>query len=129
MCHPRLVQCENVMSLFGYGWRYLQGDIPFLVTECALYGTLRQYLRLNPEISGRKKYNLCKQVANGIEWLHASGICHGDLKLENVLASASGPLSSSGAPAIIAKVSDFSHSILLSLSEETGQSKYLGTAV
>ncbi|KAI9764408.1 MAG: hypothetical protein M1840_008431 [Geoglossum simile] len=129
MSHPPLAQCDQILSLFGYGWRLQGGDIPFLVTEYAPYGTIRQYLQHNTGLSGMRKWGLCRDVATGLEWLHCSGVVHGDLKLENVLVV---PISSGKTvedSEVVAKISDFGCSILLSLAPGSQQERYLGTAL
>ncbi|KAF5667503.1 serine threonine kinase [Fusarium denticulatum] len=96
MCHPPLAQHENILTLLGYGWGLRQGDtIPFIVTDYAAHGTLREYLQSGraPMIS---KLSLCSQVACGLNRLHWAGVAHGDLKLENVLVFPSHTIEGSG---------------------------------
>jgi serine/threonine protein kinase len=90
MHHGPLAQHENILRLLGYGWDYEQGDtIPFLVTELAPYGTLKEYL-LQAKTTLHDRYILCGQVANGLNEMHMCGIAHGDLKLDNVLVCETG---------------------------------------
>ena len=134
MSHPPLAQCDHILGLFGYGWRHHQGDIPFLVTEYAPRGTLRQFLIHNEELSGRNRFGFCRHVGSGLEWLHLSGVCHGDLKLENVLVTDGPPNEAGDATATAtatatAKISDFGHSLLLSHADNIKPQRYLGTAL
>jgi len=86
MHHGPLAQHPNILKLLGYGWDYNQGDtIPFLVTELAPEGTLKDYL-LQSTTTLDYRFQLCGQVASGLDELHMCGISHGDLKLDNVLA-------------------------------------------
>ena len=85
MSHLPLAQHPNILNIFGYGWDIGgEGPLPFIVTEYATLGTLRDYL-LTTDTSARTRRELCYQTASGLHELHLSGIAHGDLKLENVL--------------------------------------------
>ncbi|KAH0564834.1 hypothetical protein GP486_001782 [Trichoglossum hirsutum] len=85
MHHPPLARHENILTLLGYGWGLAKGDIiPFLVTEYAALGTLRECLLSRP-LPTESKLGLCNQIACGLNRLHWSGVAHGDLKLENIL--------------------------------------------
>lgn len=91
MHHGPLAQHANILKLLGYGWDYKQGDtIPFLVTELAPQGTLKEYL-LQSKTTLNDRFQLCGQVAAGLCEMHMCGISHGDLKLDNVLACTSDP--------------------------------------
>ncbi|RKL41559.1 hypothetical protein BFJ72_g5451 [Fusarium proliferatum] len=65
MCHPPLAQHENILTLLGYGWGLRQGDtIPFIVTDYAACGTLRDYLQSNflPKVASRIPFRLKEQM-------------------------------------------------------------------
>ncbi|KAF1993520.1 kinase-like protein, partial [Amniculicola lignicola CBS 123094] len=82
-----LANRSNILDIFGYGWDIDSGSvIPFLVTEFAAEGTLRQFLR-SSQLSVHEKLLFCKDVAQGLHSLHVAGIAHGDLKLDNVLVT------------------------------------------
>ena len=85
MHHPPLASHPNIVGLLGYGWN-LSGNsaLPFLVTEYAEQGTLRDFLRKVPT-STISKLQLCGNIASGLHAMHMCGVSHGDLKLENVL--------------------------------------------
>ena len=87
MRHSPLAEHKNILGLLGYGWN-LSGDsaLPFLVTEYADQGTLRDFLQ-GPERNGSvvPRLKLCGDIASGLHTLHLCGVSHGDLKLENVL--------------------------------------------
>ncbi|KAG8717310.1 hypothetical protein FRC09_014451, partial [Ceratobasidium sp. 395] len=51
------------------------------------HGSLRYYLKKTPQAN---RPRLCTQVADGLSYLHKSGVIHGDLKGDNVLISNSG---------------------------------------
>jgi serine/threonine protein kinase len=118
MNHPPLASCENILSLLGYGWNMAEGSIPFLVTELAPGGTLRQFLLENTSLRGLQKIKLCRDVMNGMSELHLAGVIHGDLKLDNILVVAG----------MQAKINDFSHSILKSTNQDgVEEGVYRGT--
>lgn len=82
-----LAKRPNILDIYGYGWDVDSGNvIPYLVTEYAAEGTLRSFLK-NNELSIHEKLLFCKDVAQGLHFLHVAGIAHGDLKLDNVLVT------------------------------------------
>ena len=85
MHHPPLARHDNILGLLCYGWN-MSGDsaLPFLVTEYAEHGTLRELLQ-KETISVALKLKLCGDIASGLHAMHLCGVSHGDLKLENVL--------------------------------------------
>ena len=85
MHHPPLASHPNIVGLLGYGWNLSENSaLPFLVTEYAEQGTLRDFLRKVPT-STISKLQLCGNIASGLHAMHMCGVSHGDLKLENVL--------------------------------------------
>ncbi|KAG8785432.1 hypothetical protein FRC12_017582 [Ceratobasidium sp. 428] len=55
-----------------------------MVSEWVPNGTLASYLRKGPSFD---KIQLCIQAAEALEYMHARGIVHGDIKTANVLMS------------------------------------------
>jgi serine/threonine protein kinase len=106
LCHEPVRRHPNVVDILGLGWARLESTtdlaIPVLFLEFATYGTLAQYLetKLGPE----KRLGIASDVTKGLQVLHACGIIHGDLKLENVLVFQDGNGSA------IAKLADFGSS-------------------
>ncbi|EUC56394.1 tyrosine kinase family catalytic domain protein [Rhizoctonia solani AG-3 Rhs1AP] len=84
---------------------HLMGVIVFkdqylgMVSEWMENGNLREYLQAH---SGANRYQLCIDVASGLEYMHARNTVHGDLKALNVLISSDG----------IARLSDFDFSVM-----------------
>lgn len=80
-----LAKHENILGLLGYGWNLSEdSSLPFLVTEYAEQGTLRDFLR-EKQTSVVSRLKLCGNIASGLHAMHSCGVSHGDLKLENVL--------------------------------------------
>lgn len=85
MHHPTLARHENILRLLGYGWNLSEDSaLPFLVTQYAEHGTLREFLR-KKRINVVSRLKLCGDIATGLHAMHLCGVSHGDLKLENVL--------------------------------------------
>ncbi|CAE7103955.1 unnamed protein product [Rhizoctonia solani] len=92
MDHPNIHRLQGV-SLFR-DW-YLG-----VVSEWMDNGNLYQHLRKYPDAD---RYQLCADVASGLEYMHNCNTVHGDIKAINILVSRDG----------IAQISDFDYSILL----------------
>ncbi|KAG8709374.1 hypothetical protein FRC09_000699 [Ceratobasidium sp. 395] len=58
-----------------------------MVSPWIEHGSLRYYLKKTPQAN---RPRLCTHVADGLSYLHKSGVIHGDLKGDNVLISDSG---------------------------------------
>jgi serine/threonine protein kinase len=85
--HPPIESCDSILDIVGVSLEDVHGDFttPSLVLEYAEFGTLRHYLSEVPRRSVQEKQLLCIQVGHALLTLHACGICHGDVKLDNVL--------------------------------------------
>lgn len=86
----------HVVRLFGA----CHVGTPFFVSEFATKGTLNKYLTKHPDEIWLK----LAEAARGVEYLHARGVIHGDLKCNNILIGRDGK----------AKVTDFGLSSLTS---------------
>jgi len=64
-----------------------EGSPPALITPLCTNGHVLNYLSHTPDAS---RLNLVKGVAKGLQYLHAQGVIHGDLKPTNILVSDSG---------------------------------------
>lgn len=132
MSHKPLADHPNILSLFGCGWNFGGNQaIPFLVTEYATDGTMRDYLA-EYNASAQDKLLCCMDVCRGLYALHKCGIVHGDLKLENILVTqrleSAGATSHGRAQGIKAVLSDFGHSLLIfDDEEEREEQRYGGT--
>ncbi|QRW06865.1 Tyrosine kinase catalytic domain protein [Ceratobasidium sp. AG-Ba] len=65
---------ENILNLTGLAM--FQEDFS-IVSPWMENGTLLQYVSRRPEVN---RYNLCLQITAGLQYLHSSGVIHGDLK-------------------------------------------------
>lgn len=116
LCHLNTLHHGNIVELLGYGWD--EGPLPFLVLELADLGSLDAFLQSN-ELSWSQKELTLIQLASGLELLHACGIIHGDIKLENILVFSKSP------DGFVPKYADFG----FCLAETLGAEAYHGTRV
>lgn len=121
LSYEPLRDTTTLVNILGYGWKN-NADLPSIVIEYANYGTLDKFLYDKGNFVGIG-WNLCRSlcldVAVALEVLHANGIIHGDIKMENVLVYMH------ETKYAIAKVSDFGHSIFHLAAGEPAT--YLGT--
>ena len=62
----------------------------YIIQELAEEGNLKSYIfthQFDNKINNEEKYQIIKDIAKAIEFLHSLGIIHRDLKLENILLS------------------------------------------
>ncbi|KAL9092583.1 MAG: hypothetical protein Q9165_004387 [Trypethelium subeluteriae] len=97
---------ENIIDILGICAEDFYGEPSLsLVLEYAVYGTLEDFLVARHATDHEEIMTCAFQVSNGLNALHNLKICHGDVKLRNVLVcSAKGGW--------VCKVSDFGHSIV-----------------
>jgi serine/threonine protein kinase len=118
-----LRETTTLVNIRGYEWKH-NADLPSVVIEYANYGTLQKFLFNKGnfvDIGWNLCRSLCLDVAVALEVLHAHGIIHGDLKMENVLVYWH------EAKYATAKVSDFGHSVFHLAADETAS--YIGTPI
>lgn len=78
MCqHPNIVQMRDVFE---------NAEYIFIVLELLTGGDLYDYFKKrNFNVSEERSRDIFRQIANSIYYMHSLGICHRDLKLENVM--------------------------------------------
>lgn len=77
-----------VMRLHAY-WVDAPRRAVNFVTELFTSGTLRQYRQRHPRVSLAAVRHWCRQVLDGLAYLHARGIIHRDLKCDNIFVNGS----------------------------------------
>jgi len=96
--HPNLMEC--------YGTFETDKSF-FLITEYCSKGELFDYVQKREQLAECEAVEFFKQMLDGVEYLHKNGICHRDLKLENILLDDQNNV----------KIADFGLSVMY----ETGQ--------
>jgi len=105
---------RNIVDIIGLDWeRYPFGvpgapyRLPALLLEYGDCGTLEDFFRLQGiEYTWEVKVHLLYDIANGLDALSDSEVCHGDLKLTNVLVFRNGKNS------FLAKLCDFGSAVV-----------------
>jgi serine/threonine protein kinase len=119
--HPPVEDCDSVLDILGVSLEYVSGAFttPSLVLAYAELGTLRHYLSQEVRRTVQETQSLCIQVGKAILTLHACRICHGDIKLDNVLVVRNQD------GGVVAKIADFGSSIIIQADDS--QATYWGT--
>ncbi|KAM0489969.1 hypothetical protein ACHAP8_012032 [Fusarium lateritium] len=88
LSHPPLMEHDNIVNIKTIGWTRLDACsaawMPMIVLELADLGTLTEYLSTE-KLGIDSKLQIARDVGTGLQALHACGIMHGDLKLDNIL--------------------------------------------
>ncbi len=96
-----LAQCENqhvvqlqAVSVTGslVGPRAGRKSVVYHVTNYAAYGEFYKLIRETGALTETLARTYLRQLLQGVEYLHALGIAHRDLKLENLLVDSQGQL-------------------------------------
>lgn len=117
LTHEPIQRNSNIAGILGYGVEPIgRRSSLYLVAQFAPFGTLQDYLRDKEDPNPfDERAEFCYHMANGLAGLHACGIAHGDIKLNNTLVFAHGD-------GVVVKLSDFGSSLF------HGTSQYVGTA-
>ncbi|OGV76054.1 MAG: hypothetical protein A3K19_02410 [Lentisphaerae bacterium RIFOXYB12_FULL_65_16] len=78
--HPGLVEVVEY-GVFGYE------QMPYLVMSYAPGVSLDRWIRDNPDADYRDKARILMQVADALQAVHVHGICHRDVKPQNILVN------------------------------------------
>lgn len=57
----------------------------YIVMEYLKGNNLTEYLSVNPRLTSKKIIELFRDILEGLDFIHISGIGHGDIKLENLV--------------------------------------------
>lgn len=94
LTHDPIRLHPNVVNLLGIAWETDPRDLvrkwPVLIMERATAGTLADVFvsasaSASPTLPLRVKLGLAQDVVQGLKVLHACGVLHGDVKMDNVL--------------------------------------------
>ena len=114
LAHEPIRKHENIVNIQGITWETDPFTIgrhwPVFIIERATRGTLQDFFQQEAEICLPLRLELALDVIAGLEVIHACGIVHGDLKLENVLVFENKGLDAGKRP-FIAKLADFGGSL------------------
>ena len=112
--HPSLMQHANIIDFVGIVYHDANDDpenpqiLPALVVEYAEFGHLRSYLAEGFGRTVQEKFDICQDVARGLDHLHNCGIVHCDVKDTNMLVCLD-----ASTKKIVVKISDFGFAISL----------------
>jgi tRNA A-37 threonylcarbamoyl transferase component Bud32 len=81
------VRHPNVVSIYAHGMA--PSGVPYLVMEFVEGRNLREILEAGP-LAARRAARLVRQLASALDAIHALGICHRDVKPENVIVRKEG---------------------------------------
>eukprot|EP01129_Flabellula_baltica_P011567 TRINITY_DN5097_c0_g1_i1.p1 TRINITY_DN5097_c0_g1~~TRINITY_DN5097_c0_g1_i1.p1 ORF type:complete len:220 (-),score=34.40 TRINITY_DN5097_c0_g1_i1:93-752(-) len=78
----KILRHENIIDLID---TFREKDTLYLVLEYAPDGELFDFLMDNGNLSEYDSYFIVNQILEAVAYMHSNGICHRDLKLENIL--------------------------------------------
>lgn len=111
LAHGPLRRHPNIVELMGIAWETdpfdLERQWPILLIERASEGTLSDLLSGTYKCSFHIKLSLAYDIVCALEALHACGVVHGDIKLDNVLVFSNESGDDSNQIPFIAKLADF----------------------
>lgn len=109
LAHERVRKHPHIVNILGLCAEESPSSLSLsIVLEYASLGTLKALFDDQAyEIVVSQRLGLAKQVGKALRALHEIGVCHGDVKLENVLVFESGD-------SLSAKISDLGQAVVLS---------------
>lgn len=79
----RDIEHKNVIKYFN-SWVDREKEQIIFITEIMSSGSLKDYLKKNPIIRWNAVKRWCRQILNGLEFLHKNKIIHRDIKCDNI---------------------------------------------
>jgi serine/threonine protein kinase len=76
------LNCEGIVKLHSH---FEDSEFVYLVLELCEGGNLYQYLKCNGPLSEIEASSVISQLLTSLEYMHAQGVVHRDLKLSNIL--------------------------------------------
>ena len=80
-------QQDNIVHTYRVG---TDGELPYVVLEYVDGRTLREILVERKKLSEMEVLKLAKGLARGLRFLHNAGVCHKDLKPDNIMVTLDG---------------------------------------
>jgi eukaryotic-like serine/threonine-protein kinase len=77
-----ILRHRNIAKVLDRG---IAGGYPFLIMEHFGGGSLRDWLNAHDRLPGRSILSISTQIADAIDFAHAQGVLHRDLKPDNIL--------------------------------------------
>ncbi|OAX34915.1 kinase-like protein [Rhizopogon vinicolor AM-OR11-026] len=125
-CHVQRIRREfrmcarlkhaNILAVYGYTYGF--GRFMAIVSPWAENGNLMNYLeRMGATITLVRRFQILRDIAAGLQYLHANNVIHGDLNGPNVLIHADGT----------ACLADFGLSLLYSEVVSASQASWTST--
>ncbi len=76
----------NIVKVFEFGKTQAKG-IPYMVMEYLTGTRLRDLVGKRDDLSFAQKVSIVRQLADALEAIHQGGVCHRDIKPDNILVS------------------------------------------
>eukprot|EP00041_Stephanoeca_diplocostata_P038280 m.1492288 g.1492288 ORF g.1492288 m.1492288 type:complete len:1074 (+) comp25195_c0_seq3:648-3869(+) len=79
---------KNLVRFFG-SWTSSENNKRVFITELMTSGTLKQFLRRTGSPKTKVLQGWCRQILNGLKFMHDKGIIHRDIKCDNIFIEGS----------------------------------------
>lgn len=79
---------KNLVRFFG-SWTSTENSKRVFITELMTSGTLKQFLRHTGSPKTKVLQGWCRQILNGLKFMHDKGIIHRDIKCDNIFIEGS----------------------------------------
>ncbi|KAG2388317.1 hypothetical protein C9374_000481 [Naegleria lovaniensis] len=82
------VKHPSIMEIYD-SWETDDGEYLIFITELMSSGTLKDFIRNSKKVRLRNIKKWCKQILEGLKYLHSISIIHRDLKCDNIFMNGS----------------------------------------